>query len=69
MEILLLFIVCVVYGVAIILLWVSHFRGNRRGKGVFRSDLKSAFELQKKLDGINAAGRDLSNTFHHLYHD
>lgn len=69
MEIILLSVACVANSVAIILLWVSHRRGNRRGKGSTYADLKRAFEMQKKLDSINGYGRDLSDTFHRIYHD
>lgn len=69
MEIVLLSCACAFNSVAIILIWVSLRRGNRRGKGATYSDIKRAFEMQKKLDSINGVGRDLSDTFHRVYHD
>ena len=69
MVTILLALSCILNSVSIILIWVSLRRGNRLGRGASYSDLKRAFELQKKLDEVNASGRDLSGTFNHFYHD
>lgn len=52
MEIVFLSIACIANSVAIILLWVSHIRGNRQGKGLSLSDLKNADSLQRYFDKV-----------------
>lgn len=56
MVIILLSIACVANSVSIILLWVSHFRGNRRGRGMTYADLKRSLEIQQKMADINHVG-------------
>lgn len=71
MEIILLSIACVANSVAIILLWVSHCRGNRRGKGMSYSDIKRAMEnahkMQNYYDKVRLSGQRLHEEFNHLY--
>lgn len=71
MEIILLSIACVANSVAIILLWVSHRRGNRRGKGMSYSDIKRAMENARKMQDyyarIRVSRMDLNDKLNDLF--
>lgn len=57
MEIIFLSIGVIADSIAIILLWVSHIRGNRsKGRGMSYADLKRSMELAHKMESINSSG-------------
>lgn len=57
MEIIFLSIGCIANSIAIIILLVSHFRGNRsKGRGMTYADIKRSFELNRKMRDVNHAG-------------